>query len=50
MTRSGKTHLLRARDAAFISYLDHHEYTREQRREKLNEVERENTKAHGYGW
>jgi putative hydrolase of the HAD superfamily len=35
--------------AAFISYLDHHEYTREQVREKLNEVERENTRAHGYG-
>ncbi|HEX3470889.1 MAG TPA: HAD family hydrolase [Silvibacterium sp.] len=35
--------------AAFISYLDHHEYTREEVREKLNEVERENTQAHGYG-
>jgi putative hydrolase of the HAD superfamily len=35
--------------AAFISYLDHHEYTREQVREKLNEVEREHTLAHGYG-
>ena len=35
--------------AAFISYLDHHEYTREEVREKLNEVERENTRAHGYG-
>jgi len=35
--------------AAFISYLDHREYTREQVREKLNEVERENTLAHGYG-
>lgn len=35
--------------AAFISYLDHHEYTREQVREKLNEVEREHTLKHGYG-
>src|ERR1700757_3890317 len=35
--------------AAFISYLDHREYTREQVREKLNEVERANTLAHGYG-
>jgi putative hydrolase of the HAD superfamily len=35
--------------AAFISYLDHHEYTREEVREKLNEVEREHTLAHGYG-
>jgi putative hydrolase of the HAD superfamily len=35
--------------AAFISYLDHREYTREEVREKLNEVERENTRAHGYG-
>lgn len=35
--------------AAFISYLDHHEYSREEVREKLNEVEREHTKAHGYG-
>jgi len=35
--------------AAFISYLDHREYTREQVREKLNEVERVNTLAHGYG-
>jgi putative hydrolase of the HAD superfamily len=35
--------------AAFISYLDHREYTREQVREKLDEVERENTRAHGYG-
>jgi putative hydrolase of the HAD superfamily len=34
---------------AFISYLDHREYTHEQVREKLNEVERENTLAHGYG-
>jgi putative hydrolase of the HAD superfamily len=35
--------------ASFISYLDHHDYTREEVREKLNEVERENTLAHGYG-
>lgn len=35
--------------AAFISYLDHKEYTREQVREKLNEVERENVRLHGYG-
>jgi len=35
--------------AAFISYLDHREYTHEQVREKLNEVERANTLAHGYG-
>src|SRR5579862_5525629 len=35
--------------AAFISYLDHREYTREQVREKLNEVERENVREHGYG-
>jgi putative hydrolase of the HAD superfamily len=35
--------------AAFISYVDHQEYTREQVREKLNEVERENVLAHGYG-
>jgi putative hydrolase of the HAD superfamily len=35
--------------AAFISWLDHKEYTREQVREKLNEVERENVRQHGYG-
>jgi putative hydrolase of the HAD superfamily len=35
--------------ASFISYLDHHEYTSEEVREKFNEVERENTRAHGYG-
>ncbi|MGC2636488.1 MAG: HAD family hydrolase [Acidobacteriaceae bacterium] len=35
--------------AAFISYLDHKEYSREQVREKLNEVERENVRRHGYG-
>jgi putative hydrolase of the HAD superfamily len=35
--------------AAFISWLDHKDYTREQVREKLNEVERENVRQHGYG-
>ena len=35
--------------AAFISFLDHREYTREQVREQLNEVERENVRRHGYG-
>jgi putative hydrolase of the HAD superfamily len=35
--------------AAFISYLDHKEYTREEVRERLNEVERENVRLHGYG-
>jgi len=35
--------------AAFISYVNHHEYTRDEVRQKLNEVERENTLAHGYG-
>src|SRR5580698_7733830 len=35
--------------AAFISYINHHEYTRDEVREKLNEVERENTLANGYG-
>jgi putative hydrolase of the HAD superfamily len=35
--------------AAFISYVNHHEYTREEVREKLNEVERETVLAHGYG-
>ncbi|MFP5226527.1 MAG: HAD family hydrolase [Acidobacteriota bacterium] len=35
--------------AAFISYLDHKEYSHDQVREKLNEVERENVRAHGYG-
>ena len=35
--------------AAFISYLDHREYSHDQVREKLNEVERANTLAHGYG-
>jgi putative hydrolase of the HAD superfamily len=35
--------------AAFISYLNHQEYSHEQVREKLNEVERENVRLHGYG-
>jgi putative hydrolase of the HAD superfamily len=35
--------------AAFISWLDHHEYTRDEVRQILNEVERENTRLHGYG-
>jgi putative hydrolase of the HAD superfamily len=35
--------------AAFISYVDHKEYSRAQVREKLNEVERENVRSHGYG-
>src|SRR5579875_23655 len=35
--------------AAFISYVDHREYTREQVRARLNEVERENVRQHGYG-
>ena len=35
--------------AAFISYLDHKEYSHEQVRENLNEVERENVRQHGYG-
>lgn len=35
--------------AAFISYLDHKEYTRGQVREELNQVERENVREHGYG-
>ncbi|HUY82190.1 MAG TPA: HAD family hydrolase [Acidobacteriaceae bacterium] len=35
--------------ASFISYLDHHEYSPAEVREKLNEVEREHTTAHGYG-
>ena len=35
--------------AAFISCLDHHEYSPEQVRLKLNEVERETILAHGYG-
>ena len=35
--------------ASFISYLNHHEYSPEQVREKLNQVEREQTLQHGYG-
>jgi putative hydrolase of the HAD superfamily len=35
--------------ASFISCLDHHEYTPEQVREKLYEIEREHTLRHGYG-
>lgn len=35
--------------AAFISYLNHSTMTPEQVRHTLNEVERENTRLHGYG-
>ncbi|MGC2161650.1 MAG: HAD family hydrolase [Silvibacterium sp.] len=35
--------------AGFISYVNHHEYAPAQVREKLNEVEREQTSQHGYG-
>lgn len=35
--------------AAFISFLNHQEYTREEVREVLNEVERECIVSHGYG-
>jgi putative hydrolase of the HAD superfamily len=35
--------------AAFISWLDHHEYTHDEVRQILNQVERENTLLHGYG-
>jgi putative hydrolase of the HAD superfamily len=35
--------------ASFISYLDHHEYSPTEVRERLNCVEREHTSAHGYG-
>ncbi len=35
--------------AGFISYLNHHEYSHEEVRHILNEVERENTRLHGYG-
>jgi putative hydrolase of the HAD superfamily len=35
--------------ADFISFLNHHEFTREQVRERLNQVERESIKTHGYG-
>ncbi|HKT24976.1 MAG TPA: HAD family hydrolase [Terriglobales bacterium] len=35
--------------ADFISFLNHREFTPEQVRERLNEVERESIKTHGYG-
>ena len=35
--------------ANFISFLNHHEYTPEQVREVLNDVERESIVSHGYG-
>ncbi len=35
--------------ADFISFLNHHEFTPEQVRKKLNEVEREGIRKHGYG-
>lgn len=35
--------------AAFISYLNHHAYTREEVRAALNEVERETVRERGYG-
>jgi putative hydrolase of the HAD superfamily len=35
--------------ARFISFLNHHEYSPEQVREILNDVERENIVKHGYG-
>ena len=35
--------------AAFISYLDHHEYSAAEVRQALNAVERETIVAHGYG-
>jgi putative hydrolase of the HAD superfamily len=35
--------------ASFISFLNHHEYSREQVREVLNAVERECIVSHGYG-
>ena len=35
--------------AAFISYLNHHEYTPAEVRKALNSVERETILAHGYG-
>jgi putative hydrolase of the HAD superfamily len=35
--------------AAFISYLNHHEYSPAEVRQTLNAVERETTLAHGYG-
>jgi putative hydrolase of the HAD superfamily len=35
--------------ASFISFLNHHEYTPDQVREVLYDVERENIRQHGYG-
>ena len=35
--------------ARFISFLNHHEYSPDEVREILNEVERENIATHGYG-
>ena len=35
--------------AAFISFLDHHEYSPAEVRQTLNAVERETILAHGYG-
>ncbi len=35
--------------AAFISYLDHHEYSPAEVRQTLNQVERETILTHGYG-
>ncbi|MBT9330453.1 HAD family hydrolase [Paracidobacterium acidisoli] len=35
--------------ASFISYLNHREYSPQQVREKLNQVERETVLSHGYG-
>ncbi|HVJ07334.1 MAG TPA: HAD hydrolase-like protein [Acidisarcina sp.] len=35
--------------ASFITYLNHHKYTREQVREELNRAERETIREHGYG-
>src|SRR5437764_2684376 len=35
--------------ADFISFLNHHEFTPQQVRERLNEVERDSIKTHGYG-
>src|SRR5262249_177066 len=35
--------------AAFISYLDHHDYSPSEVRQTLNAVERETILAHGYG-
>ncbi len=35
--------------AAFISYLDHREYSRDEVRKVLNKVERESILSHGYG-